>query len=174
MKYTVTFSCGHEATVELFGKTSERERRIAWYEKEGICPDCYRKMKEEERKQEEAELASYMQKIETEWNLPEVEGTEKQVAWARKIRANYFKKLESHDNMLLRACLAVAQGRIEDALAARMSAKIYPAEGTREEIAEAGREKLRNYGGGNGDCAIFMKAFETASSRWFIDNRDRL
>ena len=29
-------------------------------------------------------------------------------------------------------------------------------------------------GGGNGDSAIFMKAFEFVSAAWFIDNRDRL
>lgn len=174
MKYTVTFSCGHEGEVNLYGKAAERDRRIAWYEKEGICPDCYRKMKEEERRKADEELAAYADKIETEYNLPELEGTEKQVAWARKIRASYFKKLGSKDSMLFRACLAVAQGRIEDALAARISSSIYPTEGTREEIAEAGREKLRQYGGGNGDSAIFMKAFESVSAKWFIDNRDRL
>ena len=174
MKYYVTFSCGHEGEVNLYGKAAERDRRIAWYEEEGICPDCYRKMKEEERRKADEGLAAYADKIETEWNLPELEGTEKQIAWARKIRASYFKKFEFHNNMLFRACLAVAQGRIEDALAARVSSSIYPTEGTRDEIAEAGREKLRQYGGGNGDCAIFMKAFESVSAAWFIDNRDRL
>lgn len=174
MKYYVTFSCGHEGEVNLYGKAKDRDRRIAWYEEEGICPDCYRKMKEEERRKADEELAAYADKIKTEWNLPELEGTEKQVAWARKIRASYFKKFEFHNNMLFRACLAVAQGRIEDALAARVSSSIYPTEGTRDEIAEAGREKLRQYGGGNSDGAIFMKAFESVSAAWFIDNRDRL
>ena len=42
MKYYVTFSCGHEGEVNLYGKAAERDRRIAWYEKEGICPDYYR------------------------------------------------------------------------------------------------------------------------------------
>lgn len=174
MKYYVTFSCGHEGEVNLYGKAAERDRRIAWYEEEGICPDCYRKMKEEERRKADEGLAAYADKIEAEWNLPELEGTEKQVAWARKIRARYFKKFEFHNRMLFLACLAVAQGRIEDALAARVSSSIYPTEGTRDEIAEAGREKLRQYGGGNSDGAIFMKAFEAVSAAWFIDNRDRL
>lgn len=42
MKYYVTFSCGHEGEVNLYGKAAERDIRIAWYEKKGICPDCYR------------------------------------------------------------------------------------------------------------------------------------
>lgn len=45
MKYDVKFSCGHTHTVELFGKTSEREQKIAWYEKSGVCPDCYKEQK---------------------------------------------------------------------------------------------------------------------------------
>ena len=45
MKYEVKFSCGHVETVELFGKTSERERRIKWYEESAVCSDCYREQK---------------------------------------------------------------------------------------------------------------------------------
>lgn len=49
MKYTVNFSCGHTETVELFGKTSDRERKIAYFEKYGVCSHCYREMKEMEK-----------------------------------------------------------------------------------------------------------------------------
>ena len=41
-KYTVTFSCGHADTVELFGKDSERERKIEYFKEQGICPHCYK------------------------------------------------------------------------------------------------------------------------------------
>lgn len=46
MKYDVMFSCGHKETVQLFGKVSERERRIAYWESCGICSECYREQKE--------------------------------------------------------------------------------------------------------------------------------
>ena len=46
MKYDVEFSCGHKSVIELFGKGSDRESRIAWYERSGVCPDCYREMQE--------------------------------------------------------------------------------------------------------------------------------
>ncbi len=39
-KYEVKFSCGHTHTVELFGKMSERERKIKYLEEHGICPEC--------------------------------------------------------------------------------------------------------------------------------------
>lgn len=50
MKYDVKFACGHTSTIELFGKAAERERKIAFYEKNYLCPDCYKDMKEEEKK----------------------------------------------------------------------------------------------------------------------------
>ena len=47
-KYDVRFSCGHEGTVELFGKGKDRDIKIRWYESSGICPDCYKAKKRAE------------------------------------------------------------------------------------------------------------------------------
>lgn len=41
MKYDVTFSCGHTGTVDLFGKSSERNKKIQYFEQFGVCKDCY-------------------------------------------------------------------------------------------------------------------------------------
>lgn len=51
-KYDVTYSCGHEGTVDLFGKTSERERKLAWYESTAVCPECYKKQQREKGEKE--------------------------------------------------------------------------------------------------------------------------
>lgn len=52
MKYDIVMSCGHTDTVELFGKTSERERRINSMMKDGLCRECYAKrMREREEEQ---------------------------------------------------------------------------------------------------------------------------
>lgn len=48
MKYTVKFSCGHTDRVELLGPHKDRERKIAWYEEEGLCPCCFAAKKEAE------------------------------------------------------------------------------------------------------------------------------
>jgi len=40
MKYDVTYSCGHEGKVELFGKTTDRMKKIEWLETT-LCPECY-------------------------------------------------------------------------------------------------------------------------------------
>lgn len=47
-KYKVTYSCGHEGTVELLGKEKDRQRTLEWYERTGLCPECYKAKKKEE------------------------------------------------------------------------------------------------------------------------------
>lgn len=39
-KYDVTYKCTHEGTVELFGKTTDRMKKIEWLETT-LCPECY-------------------------------------------------------------------------------------------------------------------------------------
>lgn len=70
-KYEINYTCGHTSTVQLFGKCSERERKIEWMERQE-CPECRRK-----REAEEAV------KVTEGLELPELEGSEKQVAWAK-------------------------------------------------------------------------------------------
>lgn len=43
MKYDVTYSCGHEGVVELFGKNKERERKLKWYQSSAVCQECYQR-----------------------------------------------------------------------------------------------------------------------------------
>lgn len=88
-KYDVTFACGHTATVELFGKSSDREwklKRMA----EGICPDCYKAQKEAERKAASEAAA----KEAREQGFAELKGSEKQIAWAETIRAKFMEQLD--------------------------------------------------------------------------------
>lgn len=50
MKYDVTFSCGHTEEIQIYGKAEERERKIKYFGKSGLCPECYKKkMKEDSR-----------------------------------------------------------------------------------------------------------------------------
>ncbi len=47
--YTINYACGHGSTNKnLVGKISERERHIAWAEKNMVCPQCYKAQKEAE------------------------------------------------------------------------------------------------------------------------------
>ena len=55
-KYTILMSCGHEDVVELFGKTSDRERKIEYYKTKYrgnlYCISCYKKKMEEQSQSE--------------------------------------------------------------------------------------------------------------------------
>lgn len=75
-KYTAKFACGHEEVINLYGKNAERERKIAYYQEQGKCSECYKAEKKAERE-------TGFSKIE---DMPESQGTEKQVAWANDIR----------------------------------------------------------------------------------------
>ena len=48
-KYNINYSCGHMKVVNLFGKETEREKKIKYFENYGICYDCYREQKEIEK-----------------------------------------------------------------------------------------------------------------------------
>ena len=56
--YDITHACGHDERIELFGKTSERERRIEWLQ-ERPCTECWKKERAAEaeaRKNKEAAM----------------------------------------------------------------------------------------------------------------------
>lgn len=78
MKYILTYACGHNGDITLYGPTKERERRLTWLEQQ-ICPAC-----------QDKQSAAF----EGEADLPSLKGTEKQVSWARKIRAELFQELD--------------------------------------------------------------------------------
>ena len=87
MKYEIKYACGHTGTVQLFGKTADRERKVKWLETQ-ICPACEH-AEIEKRRAEEAAVAK--EKAE-EFGLPELEGTPKQVSWALTIRDKIIKR----------------------------------------------------------------------------------
>lgn len=48
-QYSYDYKCGHgRGTVRLYGKESERQRKLAWYADKFVCPDCYKKQMAEE------------------------------------------------------------------------------------------------------------------------------
>lgn len=83
-QYDVNYSCGHSGTVSLVGKVTERERKIEWLKESGDCPDCYRAAQQKKAEEETKKMG-----------LPPLTGTEKQIAWADKIRIEKIKMLES-------------------------------------------------------------------------------
>lgn len=85
-KYTVKHTCGHEQEYQLFGKHSERERRLEWLATQD-CPNCRRAA--EEKKNAEAIAGSPFAEIEN----TVLSGSEKQIAWAQNIRKAFLAEL---------------------------------------------------------------------------------
>lgn len=98
-KYNVKFSCGHTATIELYGKEKDRQRKIAWYEENGLCPDCYRKQQEKEKEAAAEKAAAEASNL----GLPELIGSPKQIAWADKIRVGISHSINECNRQLLEA-----------------------------------------------------------------------
>lgn len=88
-KYEILFACGHTAIIQLYGKHKERYSYIEWCKEHRVCPECYEKAKLEEKEERLAEYKKEAEeaKIEAEaMELPQLEGSEKQINWAMYIR----------------------------------------------------------------------------------------
>ena len=148
--YDITHTCGHDERIELFGKTSERERRIEWLQ-ERPCTECWKKERAAEaeaRKNKEAAMIveklgnDAAEAINALSNATcALEGSAKQVAWAEDIRTK---------------CIAQALDQLHD-LAARL-----PGKATAQQSA---------------DLAAHCKAISSTianktSAAWWIENRD--
>ena len=80
-QYTINHTCGHSAVHRLFGKHVDRERTIK-YREQDVCPDCY-------KAQQAAKIDA------ASVGLPELTGSEKQIAWARKIRVKCLADIDA-------------------------------------------------------------------------------
>ena len=76
------YSCGHKGRVNIVGPTKDRQRKADW-KFSGLCPECAEKYR---REKSEA--------IKNELELPDLTGSEKQVAWGNEIRNNFYKLVE--------------------------------------------------------------------------------
>ena len=87
--YNGTFSCGHEGRVNVIGKIKDRQWKIdrAF---NNMCPECYQKWLQEEHERKNKEALEEAK----EMDLPELTGTEKQVAWANTLRKNFIDTVE--------------------------------------------------------------------------------
>lgn len=117
-QYGVTHSCGHTHTHQLYGKHTERERRIAWLSTQD-CPEC---RETKFRAACEAENEAAAQTAEQQ-NLPLLTGSEKQVAWANSIRVRMLAALPAAlETMRTKTAKGAEKGGIHADLAAAVNA----------------------------------------------------
>lgn len=92
-KYTVTYTCGHEGVVNLFGKSEERQKTLAYLQTID-CPECERKAAYASHEEENKRAMEQAK----EQNLPLLIGSEKQVAWGNTIRQAMIHSVETANN----------------------------------------------------------------------------
>ncbi|OGS40530.1 MAG: hypothetical protein A3K77_00875 [Euryarchaeota archaeon RBG_13_31_8] len=100
-KYSVDCEvCGNSFFVDLFGKTRDRDWKLAHWS--WFCDDCKEKTRQEENKK----AAESNEKA----GLPELVGTEKQITWAETIRSRIISALEEFikNNPTAKAEIAMA------------------------------------------------------------------
>lgn len=86
--YSGTYNCGHEGRVNIIGPVKDREwKKEREFSK--MCPDCRRKKFEEEREQKTQESFEKAK----EMDLPELTGSEKQIAWAITLRQQLLDEI---------------------------------------------------------------------------------
>lgn len=145
-KYNVTYKCGHEGRVELFGKMSARDWRLEQMAGE-LCPECQKK---------ESERATA--EFEEENGLPLLSGSEKQVAWARKLRYDF---------------LSGAQEISKNYEKAKFREEIYTRnEELQKKLREAKKEKTEEFPEFLNKTILYVS--EQTTSTFFIDNRTTL
>lgn len=119
--YLIHYACGHNETKQLYGKHTAREQYIEWAAKSGTCSCC---------KANDAAAATAA--IETEHGLPALTGSDKQIAWARTLRATAVKAVADFVNATRARCpadkIAELEGQAEvvlQALAGKADARYW-------------------------------------------------
>jgi hypothetical protein len=86
--YYGTYQCKHEGRINIIGPGKERQWKID-REFSGLCPECAKIEREKQLRQKNEEAA----KASAEMELPELTGSEKQVAWATSLRMDVINKI---------------------------------------------------------------------------------
>jgi len=140
--YYGTYSCGHEGRTNIVGKTKDREWKAERHF-EGLCTECWEI--EKQRKFDEANAKAAAEAA--EYGLPDLTGTEKQVAWANTLRQNWISEAEKW--------IVYSEGRLD-----RGRFKNHPEEA---EQLKKGIAAMK--------VAMEARLLEEASARFWIDNR---
>lgn len=94
MKMEIAYSCGHTDVVQVYGKASEREYKLARMA-ESVCPDC---------KAARAKIAAEKSAEQADADgLPRLVGSDKQIAWADDIRRKFIADTDELRGQLSKA-----------------------------------------------------------------------
>lgn len=86
-KYKINFSCGHAETKDL-GTTpaGKRASKARWMGEKYTCSKCFKAADQKDLDKLNAQTLVEAEVFEQEHELPELQGSEKQVPWATRVR----------------------------------------------------------------------------------------
>ena len=87
--FSGTYACGHAGRVQIYGPIKQRQWK-ADREFSRLCPDCRAKEWEQEKERRFREAVENARKM----NLPALEGTPKQIAWAETLRYEFIRGVD--------------------------------------------------------------------------------
>ncbi len=110
-QYHIKFSCNHTEVRNIVGREKDRQGKADWMAR-GVCSDCYKAEKATERQKEQlAQMATAAQFV-----LADLAGSEKQIAWAEKIRAKMIADIETMKTKEISRFKADKADQIEQAI----------------------------------------------------------
>lgn len=93
--HSITWSCNHTSDKQLYGSRAERDNYINWAMRTGLCPTCYGIQQDQRRKavieQDHLKAQESAGRLQDEGMiLPALQGSDKQISWAKDIRAKLY------------------------------------------------------------------------------------
>lgn len=97
-KLPITLSCGHTETKDLSSTPAgKRKSRAYGLGKHFVCGKCFKKQGLQNLDELNKETLADAMGFEQEQDLPDLEGSEKQVTWATKIRYAVLSEIKDSD-----------------------------------------------------------------------------
>ncbi len=95
--WSIAHVCGHTVERDLSDKSPDKRARFAKWLKDRDCTECFKEKHrdefEQKRREEEAKELADAEVYEQRSGLDELSGTDKQVAWGRRIRVQVLAAL---------------------------------------------------------------------------------
>lgn len=107
----ITYACGHEGAEYVFGTPEEQERVLTLYRARG-CRQCERDLALHTARREASALG-----------LPPLHGSERQVAWATKLRSRFYAKMRLVGYRMEQSSLLTWERKLIEALLSRVLRK---------------------------------------------------
>lgn len=97
-KLSITFRCGHREVQDLSDTPAgKRKSRAYGLGKHFVCSKCFKQQGQQNLDQLNKETLADAMGFESEHDLPELEGSEKQITWATKIRYDVLSEIKESD-----------------------------------------------------------------------------